>query len=203
MAFIKGIISKWDDHRGFGFIKNISTNKEVFFHVSQFSKRYKNPVVGLHVKFQLSVDKENRKCAVEVVPINGHGKVTVASKQLKSSLILSFVFFFVIGGLVFIKKLPILIFYIYLAMSILLFLMYAKDKSAAQKGKWRTPESTLHLFSLMGGWPGATIAQSKLRHKSKKLSFRAYYWLTVIINCCVLGWLSTTQEGQSLLEILK
>lgn len=32
----------------------------------------------------------------------------------------------------------------------------------------RTQESTLHGLSLLGGWPGALIAQQVLRHKSKK-----------------------------------
>jgi len=48
----------------------------------------------------------------------------------------------------------------------------AFSKSAARKGAWRTQESTLHLLSLVGGWPGALVAQQKLRHKSKKQSFR-------------------------------
>lgn len=46
-------------------------------------------------------------------------------------------------------------------------------------------------LSLFGGWPGAKIAQSFLRHKSKKLSFRITYWLTVAANCGALYWLVT------------
>jgi len=37
------------------------------------------------------------------------------------------------------------------------------DKSAAQRNAWRTPEGTLHMLSLVGGWPGAMIAQQILR----------------------------------------
>lgn len=60
--------------------------------------------------------------------------------------------------------------------------MYAKDKAAAQSGDWRTPESTLHLLSTLGGWVGALVAQTYLRHKSQKPEFRVAYYLTVIIN---------------------
>jgi len=79
--------------------------------------------------------------------------------------------------------------------------LYVKDKSAAQTGKWRTSETTLHLFSLVGGWSGAAIAQSQLRHKSKKVSFRVVYWFTVVINCGVLGWL-LTPKGTYELELI-
>jgi uncharacterized membrane protein YsdA (DUF1294 family) len=69
--------------------------------------------------------------------------------------------------------------------------MYALDKSAAKNGAWRTQESTLHLLSLAGGWPGALIAQQKLRHKSKKQTFRAVFWVTVLLNCGAFAWLFT------------
>lgn len=81
------------------------------------------------------------------------------------------------------------------------FALYKKDKSAAECDEWRTPEKILHLISLVGGWPGALIAQSRLRHKTKKLSFRAVYWVTVIINCVVLAWF-VTPDGAATLHVL-
>ena len=65
--------------------------------------------------------------------------------------------------------------------------VYAIDKSAATKGARRTPENTLHLLSLAGGWPGAAVAQQKLRHKSRKESFLAVFWITVFVNSGVLA----------------
>ena len=70
----------------------------------------------------------------------------------------------------------------YAGASVLTFLTYAFDKSAARRGAWRTPESTLHLLDLAGGWPGALLAQQLLRHKSSKQSFVAVFWLTVMAN---------------------
>lgn len=69
------------------------------------------------------------------------------------------------------------------------YLVYAKDKEAAQKGTWRTPESTLHLLSILGGWVGAMMAQNYLRHKTKKPEFRLAYYLTVLVNLAVLLYL--------------
>jgi uncharacterized membrane protein YsdA (DUF1294 family) len=85
--------------------------------------------------------------------------------------------------------LPFVVLVVYLAVSAVAFAVYALDKSAARRGRWRTPESSLHLVSLLGGWPGALAAQGVLRHKSAKLSFRLLFWTTVVLNCGALGWL--------------
>lgn len=59
---------------------------------------------------------------------------------------------------------------------------YAFDKNAAEAGRRRTPERTLHALDLAGGWPGGLLAQQLLRHKTAKGSFIAVFWLTVIVN---------------------
>jgi len=70
--------------------------------------------------------------------------------------------------------------------SLLTFVVYAMDKSAAKNGNWRIKESTLHLLSFLGGWPGALLAQQKLRHKSIKQPFQFIFWLTVFLNVGLL-----------------
>ena len=83
---------------------------------------------------------------------------------------------------VFAAQIPAVVLLGYLALSALTFFVYAHDKVAAKDGAWRTEESTLHLLSLLGGWPGALIAQQKLRHKTMKKSFRSVFWITVCLN---------------------
>ena len=75
-----------------------------------------------------------------------------------------------------------------LVLNIVTFFSYAFDKSAAERGQWRTRESTLHLLALMGGWPAARLAQQALRHKSSKREFLAVYAVTVVLNLGALGW---------------
>lgn len=75
---------------------------------------------------------------------------------------------------------------IYAVASILTFGAYMRDKAAARRGEWRTPESTLHFLALAGGWPGALLAQQLLRHKSAKTAFRAAFWGTVLLNVAAL-----------------
>jgi uncharacterized membrane protein YsdA (DUF1294 family) len=89
----------------------------------------------------------------------------------------------------FVGKLPYLVVGAYLVLSAVAFTMYAVDKSKARNNQWRISESTLHLLSLIGGWPGALVAQQVFRHKRKKEAFRTVFWMTVIVNCAALVWL--------------
>ncbi|WP_286303241.1 DUF1294 domain-containing protein [Vibrio apostichopi] len=85
----------------------------------------------------------------------------------------------------------------YLAIGLVTFFVYAKDKRAAINGNWRVPEKTLHILSVAGGWLGALIAQDKLRHKTQKQPFRAIYWLTMAINVASFVW-TLTPSGQAI-----
>jgi uncharacterized membrane protein YsdA (DUF1294 family) len=70
----------------------------------------------------------------------------------------------------------------YALASLACFAAYALDKAAARAREPRTPERTLLLLGLVGGWPGAVLAQQWLRHKSSKASFRGKFWITVLAN---------------------
>lgn len=59
----------------------------------------------------------------------------------------------------------------YLLASLATFIAFAIDKSRARRDEWRTPERTLHTFSLIGGFPGAFAAMLVLRHKNRKIVF--------------------------------
>ena len=78
---------------------------------------------------------------------------------------------------------------LYFAASVITFMVYALDKSAARQGngRRRVPERTLHLLGMVGGWPGALLAQKLLRHKSRKRAFQIVFWMTVALNCGALG----------------
>lgn len=79
---------------------------------------------------------------------------------------------------------------VYGALSAVAFVLYGLDKAAAERGARRTPEITLHLVSLLGGWPGALLGQRTFRHKTRKQPFRAVFWGTVVINCLGLAGLA-------------
>jgi uncharacterized membrane protein YsdA (DUF1294 family) len=84
--------------------------------------------------------------------------------------------------------LPLAVPAVYVAVSLATVIAYAIDKSAAESGRWRTRERTLHVLSVTGGWPGALVAQAVFHHKSQKPSFRIAFWTTVVVNCAALAW---------------
>jgi uncharacterized membrane protein YsdA (DUF1294 family)/cold shock CspA family protein len=84
-------------------------------------------------------------------------------------------------------RLPAIALGVLLLLSLLTFFAYGFDKNAAEAGRWRTPENTLHMLSLVGGWPGAWAAQRLFRHKVRKASFMAAYWATVLAHMAAVG----------------
>lgn len=87
----------------------------------------------------------------------------------------------------------------YFIISVMTFIVYLVDKTAAQKNRWRIPEKTLHLLSLVGGWPGALLAQRLLRHKTQKISFQLVHLVTVGSNLTGLFFLVSNSELNKLL----
>jgi len=77
----------------------------------------------------------------------------------------------------------------YAVASLVCFTMYMMDKAAARAGQWRTSENLLLFAGFACGWPGAVLAQTFLRHKSSKRSFRARFWVTVVLNVALFAWL--------------
>ena len=95
-------------------------------------------------------------------------------------------FFVAVGVWALAGRAPLEVLYVYAFSSMFTFILYAMDKSAARRGAWRIRESTLHMLSLAGGWPGALLAQQTLRHKSSKIPFLVAFLVTVLVNCGAL-----------------
>jgi uncharacterized membrane protein YsdA (DUF1294 family)/cold shock CspA family protein len=198
----KGKITSWNDGKGFGFITPIVGGKQVFVHIKAFSNRNRRPEINQMVTYALSTDKQGRPCAV-MATLAGDRLPEKTKRKNDSLSVIGAAFFFVIVGVsVLTAQIPPLILVLYMVVSLLTFIMYAVDKSAAKKGVWRIQESTLHLLSLAGGWPGALVAQQKLRHKSKKQSFRLVFWVTVLLNCGAFVWLFTPTGAATLQSLI-
>jgi len=183
----QGKISTWKDEQGFGFISPNGGGPAVFVHVSAFDGRGQRPAVGALVTYHLGANARG-PCAEQVAFVRKRATRDTTPRGRTAALIAVAGFLAFVGACVLTEKLPAFVFGLYAGGSIVTFMAYALDKSAARKGAWRTKENTLHLFALLGGWPGALVAQQVLRHKSRKISFRAGLWVTVIVNCGVLAW---------------
>lgn len=193
---IKGTIKSWNDERGFGFIEASQGEIDVFAHISDFQDRHIRPQANHEVYFELTLGPEGKRRAVNIQfnkPSSSAHPNTVEQAALWStqSFLAIPVFVFLVGVVSLLWGPPVLLLSVYVVMSLVTYVTYAMDKSAARRGTWRTSENTLHLLSLLGGWPGALIGQQVLRHKSSKAPFRFVFWTTIVINVTLFFYLAS------------
>ena len=198
----QGKITNWKDDQGSGFITPDGGGKQVFVHIKSFANLQRRPVENEIVTYELNADAKGRAQAEIVAFVGERVPSATSSERSNISLIFATASLLFVVGSAFAGKLPFVVLGLYLVASAVAFVAYALDKSAARNDQWRTPESTLHLFALVGGWPGALTAQKLLRHKSKKQSFQIVFWATVVLNCGTLGWLFSSTGAGVLRSIL-
>lgn len=195
-----GKVIEWNDDRGFGFIAPLDGEPaRVFFHVRDYRLEGRRPEPGELVKFDAQRQADGRWRAQAVrrtVPAARSARPTAAARavvQRPASALpgalatVAYVFF--IAWAIRAGRLPFEAVFVPLVLSAITFVAYALDKHAAQTGRWRTPEATLHLLELAGGWPGAWIAQQMLRHKSRKPGYRLAFWTMVVLHgIALIAW---------------
>ncbi|MFT4243643.1 MAG: cold shock and DUF1294 domain-containing protein [Acidovorax sp.] len=206
----QGTIVRWDAARAFGFIRSPGTSANVFFHIRDF--RGGTPKEGLAVTYEeihvggkgpramavqpVGAASAPRKSTPSPAPARNRREREPAANPAAGRLVLLLVagWLALLGWGIWAGQLPLgLTLGALLAVNLLTFWVYAADKNAAKQQRWRVPENNLHLLSLLGGWPGAWLAQQSMRHKSSKREFRVVYWLTVAVHCAALaawvtGW---------------
>lgn len=182
----EGTLTSWNDERGFGYIESTQGGEPVFVHISAWPQGSKRPQLSQLVTFEIEIGPRGKR-ANHVRPLQQRRqprRSPVAGNAPYGTTTLFVIPLFVVayGVISLLWDPPIWIIGLYVVLSVITFAVYAKDKSAAMHGSWRTPENELHLLALAGGWPGALIAQQLLRHKSTKREFRQLFWITVGLN---------------------
>lgn len=198
----QGKVKNWKDDQGFGFVTPNGGGQKAFVHIKAFSNSAHRPTEGDIITYELATDESGRFFAKNIRSTVGTATTSTFNKSssLGTSFTILFSLLFTLSALL--GRVPLEVVGLYLASSIVTFLAYAIDKSAAQNDRWRTKESTLHILGLIGGWPGALLAQKTLRHKSRKQEFQTVFWVTVIANCFTLGWLLVTKSGSTFLSTI-
>ena len=197
----QGKITTWKDDQGFGFITPNGGGKDVFIHVKSIANSRKRPIGNEIVSYQVNTDAKDRLSATEVHYVGNFKENPVTIGKSAYPVWFTLIFLTLMWLAVFLETLPLFVLVIYSISSLLTFILYWLDKRAAENGTQRTPESTLQLLSLVGGWPGGLFAQRIFRHKSTKKSFQFGYWLTVFFNISVL-FVITSPPGQRLFRVL-
>lgn len=222
MTINAGQIVRWNDDKGFGFIRPDSGSVDIFLHITALPPG-QQPRIGARVLYSAGDDPQGRgpralKAVIEAAETNGAGTPparTMENRVLRNqqasrqtgkiqtgspahprprntelrqlplnglTLLVACCALFCLAGAVSMFRINPIPLLAYPAASLILFLLYARDKYSAIHGNWRVPESTLHLIEAMGGWPGAYVAQQMMRHKTVKSSYQVVFWLIVAIH---------------------
>lgn len=195
---LAGRITEWNDGKGFGFVVPNGGGERAFVHIRAFGPGSRRPVSGDPVSYLPRRDAQGRLQAHAIRHAGQRGAPVRPSPRSSSRLprtalgllALAAVIAAAVAG-----RLPWPVGATYLAMSAVSYFTYLFDKAAAGQGRRRTPESTLHLVDLLGGWPGALIAQQQFQHKTAKASFQVGFWLTAVVNLAGVGWLVSSAAG--------
>lgn len=185
-----GTLSSWNDERGFGYIESTQGGEPIFVHASAWPQGSGRPQLNQTVSFEVEVGPKGKRAKnVQLIRARPTGKPSGETSRAQWGgatlfAIPAFLLLYVVMAILW--KTPLWVAGLYLAASAATFIAYAADKSAAARQSRRTPESTLHTLSLIGGWPGALLAQQLLRHKSTKQAFRQAFWATVLLNVIAL-----------------
>jgi len=188
---VKGKITQWDDDKGFGFIQPLLKGERVFVHIKALQNRARRPVIGEVVTYAMGKDEQGRWQAQQLTFAGEKRKIKAAKRATKWPLWCVLAFAAVLSAAVATAQLPLYVPLIYAGLSVCTFVAYWLDKRKAKAGRWRTPESSLQFMALLGGWPGALLAQHYLRHKSQKRAFLLVFYLGALLNLIALAWLQS------------
>lgn len=182
-----GVLASWNDERGFGFI-TADDGQRVFAHISAFPRRNIRPTLGEQVSFIQERTSDTRVRARSIrYPASAQAPVR-RSRQHRGTVghIVAAIFAVALAVATTTGTIPWWAAVLYAVMSVVSYLAYAADKSAAHNRQWRVSENTLLGLGLVGGWPGSIIAQQRLRHKTQKTSFRRAFAVSVVLNVVTL-----------------
>ena len=197
-----GRLTQWKDEQGFGFITPKGGGDPVFVHVKSFRNRQQRPRLNDIVNYDLGFDEKDRAHANNVTYVVDVEPALDTSFKGPGSLAFAVFFALFVAVSAGEGRLPLAVPGLYLVASTFAFIAYRNDKSRARSHQWRIPEDTLHLCSLVGGWPGAALAQKLYHHKSKKRSFQIMYWFTIVLNSLLFFWLLSPSGSAQLRSLL-
>lgn len=200
-----GQLTKWKDDRGFGFIQPVDGSQEVFLHISEVKDATRRPQENDTIYYHCVVDSDGkiRACNAFILGARNNSLSSAKPSATPTSnfpilevLILSILPLLGAINFTWITRNPLPLI-LYPVMSLVTYVLYDDDKSRARQRNRRTPEKTLHLCELAGGWLGGFIAQRILRHKNQKQSYQIVFWAIVTIHHIM--WLFWLFLGKSVL----
>jgi uncharacterized membrane protein YsdA (DUF1294 family)/cold shock CspA family protein len=177
-----GTVVTWKVDRGYGFIRPDQGGDDVFFHVSALPRGQRRPRPDDRIRYRTAV--RNGRVRATEARLRGLAPsplLLVVAAWFTASLALLTL------ALLGIVRLPWPVI-VYLALSAVAFVFHGVDKGRAGTGARRVPEAKLHALELLGGWPGALLAQQYYRHKTRKRSYQVVFWVIGAVHVGFWFW---------------
>jgi uncharacterized membrane protein YsdA (DUF1294 family)/cold shock CspA family protein len=191
MARQTGELVLWNDERGFGFIVGDDGQRR-FVHIKAIGRIATRPRAGDRVSFTAVRGSDGRLAARDVQiaganPLNreasrrGAVPVETASDNWALSAGAGLIVMLAFSAHLF-GPAPLWLPVGYLMLGVASIVTYWFDKRAAETGRWRVSERSLHTIDLIGGIAGGLLAQQLLRHKTSKPSFAGTTLLIALLH---------------------
>ena len=179
-----GRIVEWDRERGCGWVD--SEVSESFCTGGSLRKRRQRPAAGDEIRLNPGTGPTGEICAKNAVHVKvagGRGsgsslRQAAGSFGTVALVLLVAVPIFPIAAIAKLRIHPAVAAVYALLVNSVVYLVYASDKKRAQEAAWRVPEIVLHCLELVGGWPGAVVAQRRLPNKGVKLTYQVTFGLS-------------------------
>lgn len=177
---VEATLIRWNDDKGYGFLQPDKGKKEIFLHIKKLPPYQRRPRLGDRLQVTVGEDSDGQIFA-ETAKIRGLALSLFTQATIMATLLLV-----VYAILVIFASASLHLGAVYLVMSLITITAYGADKNKAIRQQQRISERRLHLLEFFGGWPGALLAQHFFRHKNKKFSYQAIFWL--IVACHGGAW---------------
>ncbi len=206
---LEGELLRWNDAKGFGFIRGARGQPDVFLHISALPPGVR-PVVGDCILFTAVTQPGAKGPRAQEAAVKGRQSDPAAVRQGRrpsdrserpstptarperqrdrqlrllgwspAVVLVLLLAGFCLVGAAVFVPVSPIPLLLYLVVSPVAFVLYGKDKYRAMTGAWRVSEQTLHFTEALGGWPGAFVAQRTMRHKTAKADYQVVFWLIV------------------------
>ena len=90
------------------------------------------------------------------------------------------------------NSIPLILFYYFLGVNLLLFILMGIDKRAAKRKKWRISERRLLTLGIIGGGIGGILGMIVFHHKTHRIYFTICYVVNII--CWGIAFLYFTKQ---------
>jgi len=177
----KGKVTEWYVDKGYGYIVPESEAIRIKFLLKDVKNSVNVGQIRQPVRFVITNDEQGNRRASKIEGM----------RPFPWGILVTVWFFASLVGCVLFWQYPAEVLYYYIAMSLLILLVYMSDKRSEKRNKSITGESSILFISLLGGWPGNAIGQYSFNLKPKSAVFKLLLFFVVLAHIGLIAWTLT------------